>query len=192
MAGWVLKPGFSGWIADENTLWVTINSDGLRDREHPLEVPPDTVRIAVLGDSYMQGINVPREKTFPTFLEDAMARCLTGTGRVAETMNFGVSGYGTAQEYLSFRHHAAKYHPQIVTLAVYTRNDIFNNHPTLNPTDYSDQSPYFTSRDGRLELNTSFIDLRSSPKSLKRGRSLRRYWWRWRERCRKPVPSSGS
>ncbi len=34
--GWVLKPGFSGWISDENTLWV-------------------------LGDSYMQGINVPRE-----------------------------------------------------------------------------------------------------------------------------------
>jgi len=62
----------------------------LRDHEHPLEVPPVTVRIAVLGDSYMQGTNVPREATSPTFLEDAVARCLAGTGRVAETLNFGV------------------------------------------------------------------------------------------------------
>ncbi len=171
--GWVLKPGFSGWISDENTLWVTINSDGLRDREHPLVVPPDTVRIAVLGDSYMQGINVAREKTFPAFLEDAVARCLTGTGRVAETLNFGVSGYGTAQEYLSFRHHAAHYHPHIVVLAVYTRNDIFNNHPALNPTAYSDQSPYFTLSDGRLELDTTFREVLAAKAAQPRWRQLR-------------------
>jgi len=171
--GWVLKPGFSGWISDENTLWVTINSDGLRDREHPLEVPPDTVRIAVLGDSYMQGINVPREATFPTFLEDAVARCLTGTGRVAETLNFGVSGYGTAQELLTFRHHAAKYRPNVVLLAVYTGNDVFNNRRDLNPQSYSEQSPYFTLRDGRLELNTTFREVLAADAAQPQWRQLR-------------------
>jgi hypothetical protein len=89
--GWSLRPGFSGWMNAENTIWVQINSDGMRDREHPLAPPPRTLRVAVLGDSYMQGVNVEPEAMFTTFLERHLNRCIGGGARV-DVLNFGVSG----------------------------------------------------------------------------------------------------
>jgi len=154
--GWSLKPAFSGWTLGENQLWVTINRDGLRDREHALDVPADTVRVAVLGDSYMQGVNVPLEKTFPSYLEAALAPCATRVGKKVETVNFGVEGYGTAQELLTFQHHAVRYKPAVVLLAVYTNNDIYNNSRVLNPASFPGDSPYFVFDGDRLVLDNSF------------------------------------
>ena len=154
--GWVLRPGFAGWMSDENTMWVRINSDGLRDRERSLAAPAGTLRVAVLGDSYVQGINVPLEKTLPAAIEASLSACVLPPGQPVEALNFGVSGYGTAQELLTFRHHAAKYRPDVVMLAVYTANDIFNNRRDLNPTANPDQSPYYTLTNGALELDASF------------------------------------
>jgi len=168
--GWVLRPGFSGWMADENTIWVAINRDGLRDRERTLAPAAGTLRVAMLGDSYVQGLNVPLEQTLPAQLEARLSQCLPGPPTRAEVINFGVSGYGTAQQLLTFRHHAAKYRPQVVMLAVYTGNDIFNNHRALNPTDYAEQSPYFTLNGDQLELDTSFRAELESPADHP--------WWR--------------
>lgn len=168
--GWVLRPGFSGWMADENTLWVSINRDGLRDRERTLDPADGTLRVAMLGDSYVQGLNVPLEQTLPAQLETSLSQCLAGSSQGAEVINFGVSGYGTAQALLTFRHHAAKYRPQVVMLAFYTGNDIFSNHRALNPTAYAEQSPYFTLNGDQLELDTSFRAELESPADHP--------WWR--------------
>lgn len=154
--GWSLKPGFAGWMMTGRPLWMQINSDGMRDREHALAAPPGTTRIAILGDSYMQGLTTSLEDTFAAFLERDLTRCRGAAAGPVEVLNFGVSGYGTAQELLTFRHQAAKYKPQIVLLAFYTNNDVFNNHRELNPTDYSEQSPYFTLDGDRLVLDDSF------------------------------------
>lgn len=154
--GWSLRPGFGGWVNGENVLWMQINRDGMRDHDHPLEAPPRTLRVAVLGDSYVQGLNVTPDKMFTTFLEERLNTCVAPSGLAVEVLNFGVSGYGTAQEWLTYRHHAAKYRPDLVVLAVYTNNDVYNNHRRLNPTDYSDQSPYFTLDGETLVLDDSF------------------------------------
>ncbi len=150
--GWALRPNHEGWSREENVVWVRINSDGLRDREHPIAAPPGTVRVAVLGDSYMMAVNVPQEKAFTSFLESRLTGCVQGTGRVAEVMNFGVAAYGTAQELLTYRSHVTKYRPDVVVLAVYTSNDIFNNHPDLNESNH-DPTPYFAWRGDTLVLN---------------------------------------
>jgi hypothetical protein len=71
-------------------------------------------------------------------------------------LNFGVTGYGTAQELLTWRHQVKKYRPDIVVLGFYTNNDVFNNSNRLNPTMFPEQSPYFTLNGDALVLDTSF------------------------------------
>ena len=46
----------------------------------------------------------------------------------------GVSGYGTASEYLWYRDVGRAFHPDIVLLSFYPGNDVRNNSPTLEPT----------------------------------------------------------
>ena len=151
LLGTALRPHAAGWAKGENRVWVRINSDGMRDREHSLVAPSGTVRVAVLGDSYMQATNVPLEKTFAAFLERGLDACLQRSARRAEVLNFGVSGYGTAQELLTYRHKAMKYRPDVVLLAVYTSNDIFNNHRDLTESPASG-TPYFVLRGSELIL----------------------------------------
>jgi hypothetical protein len=155
--GWSLRPNFSGWTAEENRLYVHINSDGLRDREHSVTKSSNTVRVAVLGDSYMEAMNVPLDKTFSSFLEGNLNACVEPKGKRVEIINFGIAGYGTAQELLTFRHHAVNYNPDVVLLAFYTNNDVYNNSRSLNPSSNFDRSPYFVFQGDRLVLDDSFL-----------------------------------
>ena len=59
-----LQPGFQAWFTKEGRTYVRINSAGFRDVERSESKPPDTVRIAVLGDSYAEALQVPLEQTF--------------------------------------------------------------------------------------------------------------------------------
>jgi hypothetical protein len=150
--GWGLRPGFAGWTKEENTLWVEINSAGFRDRERSLAAPANTLRVAMMGDSYTQGMNLPLEKTLPSLLESHLSEC--AGGRRVEVLNFGVDGYGTTQELLTYRHVAAKYTPDVVVLAVFTANDIYNNDARLSRY----PSPQFVFRGDELILDNSFRD----------------------------------
>jgi hypothetical protein len=136
--GWKLKPNASGWAIGERVMWVRINSDGLRDREHALAKPAHTMRIAVLGDSYMEAMNVRQPETFSAQLEQRLAGC-AALGRRPEVINFGVSAYGNGQALLTYRHHAANYQPDVVVLAIYTANDIFDNLETPQAIDEADR-----------------------------------------------------
>jgi len=62
--GYALRPGMEGWYRKEGEAYVRINSDGLRDVEHAKEKPRDTIRIAVLGDSYSEAFQVSQEQAF--------------------------------------------------------------------------------------------------------------------------------
>lgn len=94
--GYSLRPGMEGWYHLEGGSYVRINSGGLRDREHSKIKPADTLRIAVLGDSYAEALQVPVENAFWAVMERRLRECQTFAGRKVEVINFGVSGYGTA------------------------------------------------------------------------------------------------
>ncbi len=146
--GWGLRPGASGWWRREGVAYVKINSRGLRDREHSKAKPPGAFRVAVLGDSYTQAIQVPVEQTFSSVMERRLRGCPALKGREPEAINFGVDGYGTAQELITLRRDVWSYHPDAVVLAVFLGNDIRNNSVNLE----SNQCrPFYVLRDGRLE-----------------------------------------
>jgi hypothetical protein len=153
--GWGLRPGVHAWAVGEAKVYVRINHDGLRDREHTITKPPDTLRIAILGDSYAEAMNVPMESAFPSVVERELSHCSKLGGKRVEVINFGVSGYGTAQELLTLRERAWRYQPDIVLLAFYTGNDFFNNLRALNPYE-PEQYPYFVYQHNSLALDDSF------------------------------------
>ena len=64
-----MRPGIKGYSHQEGSGYVSINSDGLRDREHAIPHPPDTLRIAVLGDSFAQALQVNQEEAFWAIME---------------------------------------------------------------------------------------------------------------------------
>lgn len=153
--GYSLKPGMEGWYRKEGAAFIRINSDGLRDREHAKEKPAGTLRVAVVGDSYAEAFQVGQDKAFWSVLERRLADCPALAGRPVEVINFGVSGYGTAQELLTLREKVWDYSPDVVLLAVTTNNDISDNLRALKLTD---EIPYFVLRGDQLALDDSFRD----------------------------------
>ena len=56
--------GRQGLVSIRGRGTYRINSAGLRDREHPKAKPPNTVRVAVLGDSMTEALQVPVERAY--------------------------------------------------------------------------------------------------------------------------------
>jgi hypothetical protein len=156
--GYGLRPNMEGWYRKEGAAYIKINSDGLRDREHAKAKSSDTFRIAVIGDSYPEALPVALEETFWSVMASRLESCHAGGGKKIEVINFGVSGYGTAQELITLRERVWAYSPDVVILAVTTNNDISDNLKQLKKTD---QIPYFSDRDGKLTLDDSFKDTRT-------------------------------
>jgi hypothetical protein len=62
--GYKLRPYAAGRYQEEGIARITVNGDGLRDREHTKVKPLDIFRIAILGDSYAEAKQVSVQDTF--------------------------------------------------------------------------------------------------------------------------------
>jgi hypothetical protein len=132
--GTKLIPGATGWWTQEEHEFVVpvrINAEGRRDLERPVHKTAGTYRILLLGDSFVEAMHVPLEDTFARRLEQDLSH----DGKLPiEVMSMGVSGYGTASEYLWYRDSGRRYEPDLVLLSFYPGNDVRNNSPTLELT----------------------------------------------------------
>ncbi len=137
-------PEKEGWyVREEFTVFHKINSDGFVDREFSVEKPAGTYRIAVLGDSFTEALQVPLEQSFHKLLEAKLNEnnYLGEEGFSSiEVMNFGVSDIGTAQEFVVLKKRALKYDPDMIILMMFPANDISNNYIEL---DRGYHKPYF-------------------------------------------------
>lgn len=148
--GWAARPGVAGLWTVEGEAYVSYNAAGFRDRDYPLAKPEGVYRIALLGDSFTEARAIPLEETYWSIAADRLSACL---GTPVEMLNFGVNGYGTAQQLITLEDHALAYAPDLVLLAIYTGNDIWNNSRAL---DGHQDRPYYTLEDGALTLDDSF------------------------------------
>jgi hypothetical protein len=158
--GYSLRPGAEGWWRREALTYVRINSHGFRDREHTIAKPPGTLRIAVIGDSYVEAFQVPLEKGFWSVMERKLPECPRAAGSNVEVLSFGVSGFSTASELILLQKRVWQYAPDIIVLLVTTGNDIRDNSRALTP--YGSQPrPYFVSQNGKLVLDDSILTARN-------------------------------
>lgn len=146
-------PGVELVYTDEGFGHVRFNSAGFRDGEWAIEKPRDTFRVAILGDSYVEAMQVEEDQRFAEVAEHELNASVHEGGPRVEIMSFGMSGYGTAQELQTLRHHVWQYAPDLVVLAMTPTNDVRNNLEALED---DPGRPYFRFVDGRLVLDESF------------------------------------
>ena len=156
-----LQPGWSGWFTKEGSAYAVINRAGFRDRDHPVQKPANTLRILVLGDSYVEAVQVAQEQTFWSILERDLGAALRTQGQSVEVIAMGVSGWGTAQQLQALERYGFAYEPDWVVLAFFAGNDLRNNDRELEG---DNARPYFKLENDELRLDESF---RTDPRFLK-------------------------
>jgi hypothetical protein len=167
--GWTLRPSFSDWYTREGLSYVEVNSQGFRDSEHSKEKPPQTVRIAVLGDSYTAALEVGQQERYSSVMNEQLASCPVLQGRTLEILNFGIPSTGTLQQLLVLRTRVWSYQPDVVMLGFLTKNDITDN---LLRESVTPNRPTYVLEDDNVVLDTSFINNASSPSA-----TLQVYWF---------------
>jgi lysophospholipase L1-like esterase len=117
--GYELAPGYRGTgVCNEP---VRINAHGMRGGEIGPK-PPGVKRVLVLGDSFVFGVGLTEEESFPS----ALARALRGaTDADIEVLNAGVPGYNLFQEVRVLERRAAAFAPDAIVLG-FVENDLYN------------------------------------------------------------------
>ncbi|UVT19558.1 MAG: SGNH/GDSL hydrolase family protein [Nitrospira sp.] len=132
------------------------NSQGFRDYERTYIKAPGVFRILILGDSYIEALQVALEDTFSAQLEKLLNSQAASTHTRFEVLALGQSGFGTADEYIRYLNFGAAYDPDLVILAFFTGNDFRNNSKYLNR---ENVGFYYTfDRQHNLVLDRSLID----------------------------------
>jgi hypothetical protein len=104
---------------------VSTNAHGMRNHRRDYRPGRNTsaYRIALLGDSFVFGFGVEDDEVVSAQLED---RLNAGGKCRYEVLNFGVAGFGQAEELIHYRHKVRILFPDAVVL-FYFNNDLGNN-----------------------------------------------------------------
>ncbi len=158
LTGYALQPGARAHWTQEGNARVSINRLGFHDLDWTAAPKPGTLRIAVMGDSFTEALQVEAGDSWVRLLPGALAArtpcpLLKPFPGGAETLNFGVGGYGTGQSWLTWRRDARPLRPRLVLHAVYFENDLRDN---LVGGSATAAAPTFHWRDGTLVVDTSF------------------------------------
>lgn len=156
ITGWSARADTRAWQRLEGEGLVSINTEGWRDLSHDIAPAADKFRIAIIGDSFTEAVQVPLAKTYWHNLPPLLEQCSQkGGGEKIEILNFAVSGYSTAQELLVLQNKVWKYKPDLVLLAFFPGNDVVENFQELGQ---DAMRPYFSLEGGQLKPNLDYLD----------------------------------
>ncbi|MBP9865164.1 MAG: SGNH/GDSL hydrolase family protein [Candidatus Omnitrophica bacterium] len=151
--GWRLAPGHNYWYGYENPQPVrwNVNRHGWRGTDWTEQKPAEVYRIALLGDSYVEALQVEEKAAFGALAEKSLT---AQTGRKIQMLNFGRSCNTQSEELLILQREILKFNPDMVVLFYFAINDIGDLHPS---TSLSLMRPFYTENaDGSLALDVSF------------------------------------
>lgn len=97
---------------------ISINSQGFYDLERDFQKPEDSLRVAMVGDSFTEAMQVHFEDRASQLLE----RQLNESARLPadfEVLNFGISNFSVGQFMLTYQYYAADYDPDFVFAIVF-------------------------------------------------------------------------
>lgn len=147
-----VKDSRFGWLGEPNKRYQVLTTDGnldvrnnslgFRDREFSKSKNSKVTRIAVIGDSFIWGFGTTEaENRFTNILEGLLKE----NGLEAEVYNFGISGFGTDQEYLLYHNIVSSFSPDLIILSYYV-NDSLDNVRSFD-------KPFYSLVNNKLKIN---------------------------------------
>ena len=99
-------------LSDGNSVPFSINAQGWNSRHDAYQVErrPGVRRIAIIGDSYVEALDVPYDQSFA----DQLDRHLNANGNSVEVYRFGISGAPLSQYLYMLENEVARYKPDLV------------------------------------------------------------------------------
>lgn len=124
--------GMTPYVVQEYRTLVRFNSRGWRDRDYALRKRSGTYRILVLGDSFVEALNVDLEETFHKRLESMLNENPPSPAMRYEVIALGRAGTTTEQQLGFFEELGASFDPDLVLLCFYPGNDVMEHSPELS------------------------------------------------------------
>jgi hypothetical protein len=123
--GWVHLPNVSylNSLEGEFEVMVNINSRGVHDVEREYTKPSGTVRVLMLGDSFVEAAQVEMSQNMSSLLQTCLAERLN---LPVEVINGGRSAYGPGDELLFLQYEGLKYQPDLILTGFFVGNDFRN------------------------------------------------------------------
>lgn len=128
--GWAAISGSTSVVSNARTFHAQHNRLGFRDIEFERDGRPV---LLFLGDSFVWGVDAESGERFTDLLRARISNY--------STVNAGVSGYGTDQEYLLLQRIWPDMRPEMVVLIFCTDNDRADNSTNIRYDGY--RKPYF-------------------------------------------------
>lgn len=113
-------------IIEDSVAKIKTNAQGFMGEDFMEERPENTKRIAVLGDSMSEAMQVDYDKNFSVLLGKKLNDIANPSLRY-QVYNFGISGSSTIHESLTYRHYIKKYKPDMVVWQFTLGNDFADN-----------------------------------------------------------------
>ena len=145
LIGWKMPPSTTAHESNKD-FDVSYGSGESGFRRSPNPASEGAKRISFIGDSMTFGIGVEDQETFVVGLEDR----LDGVA----TSNFGMSGFGIDQMWMTLRHYVLKENPELVVLC-FILDDLNRSMTCYRKRGGWMQKPTFQIEDGQLTLMTA-------------------------------------
>ena len=162
--GWTYRPN----AVQQHRGPFTVNSAGLRARrEYSKAPPPDTLRIALFGDSFTAGNAISDDDAWGHQLEME----LNQAGIRAEVLNFGVVSYGMDQAFLRWQYQGRDYSPDIVifgfqSLSINRNANIFTRLRYPYPGNHETKPRYILENQNLKLINSPAIPVEQLPRGV--------------------------
>jgi hypothetical protein len=127
--GDVLEPNAEIAYFAEGFAINQVNSAGYWGPVYSVKKKPNIIRIALIGDSYVEALQVQPEFHFRTILENELSKTI---GKKVEVLNFGRSGLSFREMYTTYEFRVKKYSPDY-TLFFVQDQDFLKEGPQVGP-----------------------------------------------------------
>ena len=160
-----INPVFGRWripkasirlpICTSDTITLSSNRFGMRDRERTLANPSGRKRAVFLGDSFVEGYLVNAPQRYSNLLE-------AQTGR--EHLNFGINGTSPIDYYLTYESLVRRFDHDVVIITLLPANDFedYEESQQLALLRYPIYRPYWRGNLPDVSLAYSLADIKQS------------------------------